>query len=102
VRLQKDIFTNEKLYEGCEGWLHLYSHMVMKTTNESVVESMGSKLDMHGKSSRHLTLRAISQETFIHWNGPVPHRARDFLVLALNQRFKGGPHKWHFSAMGRV
>ena len=96
VRLQKDLYTRASLYTGCEAWLHLYSHMVMKTANESVVESMGSKLDIHGSSSRHLQLKAISQETFIHWNGPVPHRAKAFLLEALADRFGGGPGKWHF------
>ena len=41
VRLQEVIFTERRFCEGVEGWLHLHSHMVMKVSNESVVESMG-------------------------------------------------------------
>ena len=42
VRLQQVVFTQKRFYEGVEGWLHLYSHMVImiKVSNESVVESI--------------------------------------------------------------
>ena len=41
VRLQEVTFTERRFCEGVEGWLHLCSHMVMKVSNESVVESLG-------------------------------------------------------------
>ena len=102
VRLQEVTFTERRFCEGVEGWLHLHSHMVMKVSNESVAESMGCILDLHADSQRHLDMHAYSQEAFIHWNGPAPHEARQFIINSLCQRHGGGPHKWHFSAVGPV
>ena len=102
VQLQADVFTTSSLCEGCQAWLHLHSHMVMKTANESVVESMGSLLDRHSDPHRHLDSISSSQEAFIHWNGPAIQKSRQFLIDSLHERFGGGPCKWHFVAKGMI
>jgi hypothetical protein len=97
IYLQKLVFTNRNFYDGCHDWLYLYSHMVMKSPNESVAESMGSILDQHADPQRGLSTVDFSKEAFIHWNGPAAHKAKQFLIFALEARFPGKDWRKEFS-----
>lgn len=71
--------------------------MVMKSPIESVAESMGNILDQHADPHRHLEVEVFSKEAFIHWNGPVVHRSRTFLVRALEKAYPGKNWRDQFS-----
>lgn len=93
--IMKVVFTQARFYEGVGDFLHLFSHCIMKTPNESVVEGMGSILDRHTHHSRaSMDIQTCAQEAMIHWNGPLPHEAERFLTMSLNKFFGG--KKWKF------
>lgn len=62
----KHVIAEERFYRGVEDWLFFFNHMVLKTSNEAVVESMGCILDRHAAGGRHLRQEAYAQESFIH------------------------------------
>jgi hypothetical protein len=97
--VMKFLFTQERFYSGVQDWMLLFSHCSMKTSNESVVESMGNVLDRHADSKRGLAIEKFTKEAFIHWNIPVSHKRREFLVACLNRRFDGNSD-WHFVTNG--
>ena len=74
--------------------MFFFNHMVLKTANEAVVESMGCIVDKHATGARGLGQPKYAREAFIHWNGPKPHDADRMLAAALDLHFKGKP--WHF------
>ena len=93
------VFTEEHFYKGAEGWLFLFNHMILKTSNEALVESMGGVLDRHATGGRHLQQPDYAKEAFIHWNGPRPHQAVRLLAAALDRHF--GKKPWHFTKTDR-
>ena len=56
-------------------------------------------MSRHAEGGCHLPQAAYAQESFIHWNGPLPHNATKLLVAALNRHFGGKP--WHFTKVDR-
>ena len=74
--------------------MFFFNHMVLKTANEAVVESMGCIVDKHATGARGLGQPKYAREAFIHWNGPKPHDSDRMLAAALDLHFKGEP--WHF------
>lgn len=92
--IMKHLFSDERFYQGVEDWVFFFNHMVLKTSNEAIVESMGCIIDTHADGRRHLNQKAYAEEAFVHWNGPKVHSATKMLTAALDHHFKGKP--WHF------
>ena len=72
--------------------------MACKTSNEAVVEGMGSECNLCTSPTRHLAFETGVKEAVVCYNGPPPYRpeAKPFLHRALNTYFEGGPEKWNF------
>jgi len=95
--IMKELFTSEMLYVDIQDWMFLFEVCAAHTSNEAVVESMGNIIDQHVSPRRGLSPENYSREAFIHWNGPLLHRADAFLTASLNIHFKGnGPRDWNF------
>ena len=99
----KGVFTKPALRDGIGDILYLFTHCVLKTANEAVVEGMGSIVDRHADPRRGLSPDNYTKEAMIHFNGPLLHEADQLLSDALDRNFKG--NKWHFhqtSAAGQA
>lgn len=98
VVIRKSLFVTESLREGIGAFLHFYSHGVLKSKNEAVIEGMGSVLAVHTEGGRHLGNNKYPKETFISYNGPPLHLADSLVQAALDIRFppKDGKRAWHF------
>ena len=96
--IMKLVGTEPRFYQGCGDFWYLFQHMACKTSNEAVVEGMGSEWDMCTSATRHLAFETGTKEAVVCYNGPPPHRpeAKPFLRRALNTYFEGGPEKWNF------
>ena len=96
--IMRSVGTEPRFYEGCGDFWHLFKHMACKTSNEAVVEGMGSQWDLCTSPTRHLAFETGVKEAVICYNGPPPYRpeAKPFLHRALNTYFEGGPEKWNF------
>ena len=96
--IMHSVGTEPRFYEGCGDFWHLFKHMACKTSNEAVVEGMGSEWDLCTSPTRHLAFETGVKEAVICYNGPPPYRpeAKPFLHRALNTYFEGGPEKWNF------
>ena len=96
--IMHSVGTEPRFYEGCGDFWHLFKHMASKTSNEAVVEGMGSEWDLCTSPTRHLAFETGIKEAVICYNGPPPYRqeAKPFLRRALNTYFEGGPEKWNF------
>ena len=88
------LFTEQQFYSGCKDWMLLFSHCALKTTNESIVESMGCCLDRHADHKRGLSIEHYTKEAFIDWNAPVSQERHSFLVAVLNRIFES-QSEWH-------
>ena len=92
------MFTNPSFFanpnQPVRQWLYLFTHCILKSRNEAVVEGMGCVLDNHAAPGRHLQMEQFTAEAMIHWNGPAAHQCENFLTLALNDYF--GPTAWNF------
>ena len=71
--------------------------------NEAVVEGMGSIVDRHATSQRHLPQEKYVMESIIDWNGPTTNNCESFLTEALNLHFSQhnadrGKGEWHFTS----
>lgn len=97
--IMKQLFCEPHFYKGVEAWVFLFNHMLLKTSNEAVVESMGGIVDRHATGERHLKQPDYAKEAFIHWNGPRPHEAKALLAAALDRHFNG--KRWHFQKADR-
>jgi len=97
--IMRNVVTEERFYKGAEGWLFVFNHSILKTSNEALVESMGGVLDRHATGGRHLQQPDYAKEAFIHWNGPRPHKAERLLAAALDRHF--GKKPWHFTKADR-
>jgi hypothetical protein len=96
--IMKSVGTEPRFFEGCGDFWYLFQHMACKTSNEAVVEGMGSEWDMCTSATRHLAFETGIKEAVICYNGPPPYRpeVKPFLRRALNTYFEGGPEKWNF------
>jgi hypothetical protein len=93
----EEIWTNQDLHVGVNGWLLLFNHCVLKMPNESVIESMGSTLDEHAGGKRGTGFERFSMEAVTHWDGPGACQSDRIIRAALTKMFKGGPKKWRFN-----
>ena len=95
---RQSFFTSPGLYDGCD-FLHLFKHMACKTSNEAVVEGMGSVWDAAASPNRHLSFEVGAREAVVCYSGPPAHRpeATPFLRQSLTTYFDGGPEKWNFT-----
>ena len=55
VLIMEDLFTEESLYKDIPDVLYLFTHCVLKTSNEAVVEGHGNIGDQHAAPGRHLS-----------------------------------------------
>ena len=98
--IMSSLFIDKRFYDGLEDVVLLFNHMILKTANEAVTESMGCVIDIHASPNRHLNQLAYSDEALVHWNGPKVHEATVFLTRALNlwagKDEKGKQREWHF------
>ena len=96
--IMHSVGTEPRFYEGCGDFWYLFQHMACKTSNEAVVEGMGSEWDLCTSPTRHLAFDTGVKEAVVCYNGPPPYRpeAKPFLHRALNTYFEGGPEKWNF------
>ena len=96
--IMKSVGTEPRFYQGCGDFWYLFKHMACKTSNEAVVEGMGSEWDLCTSATRHLAFETGTKEAIVCYNGPPPYRpeAKPFLRRALNTYFEGGPEKWNF------
>jgi hypothetical protein len=91
----KALFTDAKLYVALPDVLYLFQLCALKTSNEAVVEGMGSIMDIHASPRRNLDQENYAQEAIVHFNGPPLNLAEDVVKEALNSRF---PRGWHFTS----
>ena len=99
VVIRKALFTDPDLSGGIGSFLHFYSHCVLKSKNEAVIEGMGSVLAVHAVGGRHLdNERYPRSETFLAYNGPPLHLADSLVEKALDMRFPKERFRegWHF------
>lgn len=97
-----ELFERPGLYANVHDWLYIFELCAVKSSNESVVESMGNIIDQHAAPGRHLNPEEYAREAFIHWNGPQLHRADRFLAASLNRHFKvSWPGGWRFTNVTR-
>ena len=82
TNIMEHIFKEARFWKGTEGWLLFFNYMLMKMSNEAVVESMGGILDRHASGERHLEQLDYAKEAFIHWNGRKAHAAKHLLSCA--------------------
>ena len=85
--------------QGCPDFLYLYaSTSTTKTSNEAVVEGMGSVWDAAAESRRHVGFEAGVQDAVISYSAPPSHlpAADAFIDRSLRTHFEGGPSKWNF------
>jgi len=91
VEIMEYMFTNPSFFanpnQPVRQWLYLFTHCILKSRNEAVVEGMGCALDNHAAPGRHLQMEQFTAEAMIHWNGPAAHQCENFLTLALNDYF---------------
>ena len=76
-----------ELYEGISEVLHLFLRCAAKTHAEGVAESMGNLVDFYSDKKRGLDIKAIGDESYIHWNGPPVHLAKALGNAALDKKF---------------
>lgn len=97
--IMETIFTEERFNERIGDFLHLFKHCALKTSNEAVVEGMGSYWDDCAAPKRHLRFETGVEEAVICYTAPPAHlpEATSFLRKSLTTYFDGGPHKWNFS-----
>ena len=93
--IMRELWQSSNLRSGASDWLTIFEACVIKSSNESVVESMGMIIDLHSAPGRHPDPEVCAVESFIHWNGPVLSRSRRMLTAALNLHFKG--NRWNFT-----
>ena len=84
-----------ELYEDISGVLHLFLRCASKTHAEAMAESMGNYVDSYSDKKRGLDIKAIGDESYIHWNGPPVHFARPLGEASLDKKF-GGRSNWRF------
>eukprot|EP00918_Siedleckia_nematoides_P025746 GHVU01055578.1.p1 GENE.GHVU01055578.1~~GHVU01055578.1.p1 ORF type:complete len:390 (-),score=46.99 GHVU01055578.1:512-1681(-) len=99
TRIMKDLFTTRALYAGLADILYVFEMCVLKTHNESVLESVGNILGIHADDGRAPDPSSVEVEAFVHWNGPPLHRADGIIEAALNKHFE--PNRWHFGQVSR-
>ena len=80
-----------ELYEDISGVLLLFLRCASKTH----AESMGNYVDSYSDKKRGLDIKAIGDESYIHWNGPPVHFARPLGEASLDKKF-GGRSNWRF------
>ena len=83
------------LYADIPDFLHLFLRCSAKTHAEGVAESMGNYVDFYSDKKRGLDIRAVGDESYIHWNGPPVHLAGELGRAALDKKF-GGRRNWRF------
>ena len=95
------VYTSPDLINGAKHVLANIAKIFCSCPPESVVESMGSIIEMISKarggsktSTNQLDVKGISDELKVHWNGPHISRCEAVVKQALNLHFKGG--RWHF------
>ena len=93
--IMRELWQSSSLRSGARDWLTIFEACVIKSSNESVVESMGMIIDLHAAPGRHPDPEVYAIESFVHWNGPVLSRSRRMLTAALNLHFKG--KRWNFT-----
>lgn len=101
IDLYHCVYTSPDLINGATHVLANIAKIFCSCPPESVVESMGSIIEMISKarggsktSTNQLDVKDISDELKVHWNGPHISRCEAVVKQALNLHFKGG--RWHF------
>eukprot|EP00918_Siedleckia_nematoides_P070622 GHVU01154254.1.p1 GENE.GHVU01154254.1~~GHVU01154254.1.p1 ORF type:complete len:211 (+),score=29.79 GHVU01154254.1:683-1315(+) len=90
VHIMKDLFTRRELYEDIGDILYLFEQCVLKTCNESVLESMGNVVSNHASEARSLEVDSSEAEAYVHWNGPPLHLAdQGALFPEISDRIRG-------------
>lgn len=81
------------LYDGIPDLMHCILTSCIKGAIESVVESMGSKLEHHNRPDRTIHPQSVNEAVFIAWNGPEVHHCDNVVRKALDRHFGDN---WHF------
>ena len=91
TEIMKDVFTSDRLYNGCAEFLYLFQHCATKTCCEAVLESMGSVWDKAADPRRHPVFSVSAQEGVIAWGAPQAYmpEAAAYCVRALWKKFGG-------------
>ena len=84
-----------ELYEDISEVLHLFLRCASKTHAEAVAESMGNYVESYSDKKRGLDIKAIGDESYIHWNGPPVHLAGPLDKSSLDKKF-GVRSNWRF------
>ena len=82
-------------YSDIPDFLRLFMRCSAKTHAEGVAESIGNYVDFYSDKKRGLDIRAVGDESYIHWNGPPVHLAGALGQAALDRKF-GGRNSWRF------
>jgi len=81
------------LYDGIPDFIHCILCACVKGAIESVVESMGSKLEHHNRPERQMSPETVNEAVFVAWNGPEVHHCDNVVRKALDRHFG---KSWHF------
>ena len=76
-------------------FLALALKIAVKTPNESIVESIGSMLNLHSRHNRPCNQTTYHNKLMIDWNGPTITKADNIIKQALDLHFSGRK-KWRF------
>eukprot|EP00918_Siedleckia_nematoides_P025377 GHVU01054799.1.p1 GENE.GHVU01054799.1~~GHVU01054799.1.p1 ORF type:complete len:203 (-),score=30.07 GHVU01054799.1:561-1169(-) len=82
--IMKDLFTAPAFYQGIEDLLYVFERCALKTSNEAVVEGLTSIVGRHAAADRNSAVETISDEAFVHYNGPLLHEADSVIEQALD------------------
>ena len=86
--VKPELFTNIPDVMQCIVTCYFIGH------NESYVESMGSKLKIHNRSNRNISLPHLEEEIIIAWNGPPIQHSDHLITETINHMH--GVGEWHF------
>lgn len=89
----QEFCQDQAMYDGIPDYMHCILSACIKGAIESVVESMGSKLEHHNRPERQISPETVNQAVFVAWNGPEVHHCDNVVRKALNRHFG---NNWHF------
>ena len=89
-----DLLTSENLFKHIRFLINYALRPLSRTYNETILESMFSKVKDTDGVGKPLNYETAEQLCFIRYNGPNPLRAKGLVRAALDKKFKG--KEWHF------
>ena len=97
MKIIHGICHNKCLYEGKEQFSSLPLKIICKTSNESVIEFIGSVAELHTKPQKNCNFKKFETELMLDWNGPTVPKSQSFIEKSLDRHF-GSRKNWRFKS----